>query len=67
MCSILCVKLFFVANFLIKKFNYATPGRAGNYIEEETSAATQGSQAENTGDDSLAATIIGLLGGKEKY
>ncbi|MFB9757858.1 PTS transporter subunit IIBC [Ectobacillus funiculus] len=64
-CAVFFALNFFVANFLIKKFNYATPGRAGNYIEEETSAATQGSQAENTGDDSLAATIIGLLGGKE--
>jgi maltose PTS system EIICB or EIICBA component len=52
-----------VANFMIKKFKYATPGRLGNYIEEE-----KDEKAEVTGrqdDDSLASKIIGLLGGKD--
>jgi len=57
---------FAVANFLIKKFKYATPGRLGNYIEDENNetsanAGTNGS----SGDHSQALTIIELLGGKE--
>ncbi|MDT8862616.1 PTS transporter subunit IIBC [Alkalihalobacillus sp. MEB130] len=58
---------FFVANFMIKKFKYATPGRLGNYIEEETGSQTTGTVQTKGGTsaDSLAATIIELLGGKE--
>ncbi|SFA69980.1 MULTISPECIES: PTS transporter subunit IIBC [unclassified Bacillus (in: firmicutes)] len=57
---------FAVANFMIKRFNFPTPGRAGNYIEEEgapekTASTTTGS---TPADDSLASTIIGLLGGQ---
>ncbi|MED3979172.1 PTS transporter subunit IIBC [Priestia megaterium] len=51
---------FGVANFLIKRFNFPTPGRNGNYIEEETTA-TSSKQVKN---DSLAPVIIGLLGGE---
>ncbi len=54
---------FAVANFMIKKFKYATPGRLGNYIEDESN---QPSQDEVNGqDNSLATTVIGLLGGKD--
>lgn len=58
---------FFVANFMIKRFNFPTPGRAGNYIEEEgTTEKTESSAPSNsTADDSLASTIISLLGGQE--
>lgn len=56
---------FFVANFLIKKFNFPTPGRAGNYIEEENGEATKPGKEASANDDSLATAIIGLLGGKE--
>ncbi|MGG0185488.1 PTS transporter subunit IIBC [Bacillus rhizoplanae] len=51
-----------VFNFLIKKFNIPTPGRAGNYIENEEE--TEGSAA-NVKEGSLATAIIGLLGGKD--
>ncbi|MGG0464077.1 PTS transporter subunit IIBC [Priestia aryabhattai] len=51
---------FGVANFLIKRFNFPTPGRNGNYIDEETTA-TSSKQVTN---DSLAPVIIGLLGGE---
>ncbi|MDC0704468.1 PTS transporter subunit IIBC [Priestia sp. AB] len=51
---------FGVANFLIKRFNFPTPGRNGNYIDEETTA-TSSMQVKN---DSLAPVIIGLLGGE---
>lgn len=54
---------FFVANFMIKKFKYATPGRLGNYIEEESPTTSQ--SGANVQDDTLATTVIGLLGGKD--
>jgi len=54
---------FIVANFIIKKFKYATPGRLGNYIEEEGSQT--GQAVSNDQDGSLANVVIGLLGGKE--
>ena len=63
---VICVILFgvltyFVANFLIKKFNYATPGRNGNYNNdsEETPSGSP------TNADQQIIKIIHLLGGKE--
>lgn len=53
---------YFFANFMIKKFNYATPGRNGNYEvdnEEAASATTDGSISA----DSQIVKIINLLGG----
>jgi len=50
-----------VANFMIKKFNFPTPGRNGNYIEEETSAASTTAVKK----DSIAPVLIELLGGQE--
>jgi PTS system glucose-specific IIC component len=58
---------FTVANFMIKKFKLPTPGRLGNYIDEENGENAQDNQSNDKkqNDDSLATTIIGLLGGKE--
>ncbi|EOH98082.1 PTS transporter subunit IIBC [Enterococcus pallens] len=53
---------YFVANFMIKKFNYATPGRNGNYENEGADEAT----ASNSGTadaNSQIVQIINLLGG----
>ncbi len=63
---VICVILFgvltyFVANFLIKKFNYATPGRNGNY--DNDSEETPSGSATNV--DQQIIKIIHLLGGKE--
>lgn len=63
---VICVILFgvftyFVANFLIKKFNYATPGRNGNY-DNDSEETTSGSA---TNADQQIIKIIHLLGGKE--
>lgn len=68
---ICCVAFFvigyFVAYFMIGKFNFATPGRLGNYMDdnaddtEGTPAGTSGSR----GNDSQAERIITLLGGRE--
>ena len=50
-----------VANFMIKKFNFPTPGRNGNYIEEDASAASNSAVRK----DSIAPALIELLGGSE--
>ena len=31
--------MYFIANFMIKKFNYATPGRNGNYEQDDDAPA----------------------------
>lgn len=56
-----CVN-FGVFNFLIKKFDIATPGRKGNYTEEEGAKETK---TENVSADAQVQEIIRLLGGKE--
>lgn len=53
---------YFIANFMIKKFKIATPGRLGNYIDNEDDNNTQ-DNAKNT--SSQVINIIKLLGGKE--
>lgn len=51
---------YFIANFLIKKFNFATPGRNGNYEIDGEASATDVVAA-----DKQVIQIIHLLGGKE--
>ena len=53
---------FGVFNFLIKKLGIATPGRKGNYIDEENEADT--SVAKASGNEQVEE-IIKLLGGRE--
>ncbi|MDM5186888.1 PTS transporter subunit IIBC [Bacillus sp. DX4.1] len=53
---------FTLFNFLIKKMNLPTPGRAGNYIENEDES--EGSTATGK-EDSLATAVIEMLGGKD--
>ena len=54
---------YFLTMFMIKKFNFATPGRNGNY-EIEASTDEQQVVTETTGNQQVF-DIIGLLGGKE--
>ncbi|MDQ0149456.1 PTS transporter subunit IIBC [Eubacterium multiforme] len=59
---------FGVFTFLIKKFNIATPGRAGNYIDSEDSndnGNTESSKNNNASNDKIAERAIELLGGKD--
>ena len=59
-CVVFAVVGYFVANFMIKKFNFATPGRLGNYDDmesDETSTAHEGS--------AQVEAIINLLGGRD--
>ncbi len=71
----ICVAAFLaigyvVAYVMIDKFKFATPGRLGNYTDENSGdeggsapAASAGSTAAGSG--SQAERIIGLLGGRE--
>jgi PTS system glucose-specific IIC component len=54
---------FMTFNFLIKKFDIATPGRKGNYIEESTSESLNASSSIE--GDVLSGEIIALLGGAD--
>ena len=59
------VIMYFIANFMIQKFNYATPGRNGNYEQAEGGA----DESETSGSGKVAAAsqavnIINLLGGR---
>ena len=53
-----------VAYFMIGKFKYATPGRLGNYTDENTDEEA-GSAAKTTGGNSQPERIIAFLGGRE--
>jgi len=66
---IICVAAFlaigyFVAYFMIKKFNFATPGRMGNYMEDSEEEGAEQAGKKGTGN-SQAEKIIALLGGRE--
>ena len=59
------VIMYFIANFMIKKFNYATPGRNGNYEQAEGDAdASETSGSGKVAAASQAVNIINLLGGR---
>ena len=60
------VVMYLISNFMIKKFNYATPGRNGNY--ETAEGSDEASSSESTGGKVAAASqavnVINLLGGR---
>ena len=58
--------MYFIANFMIKKFNYATPGRNGNYEQNDDAASGDGAAAGATTSSasSQVINIINLLGGR---
>ena len=71
---VICVVVFFVigyfvAYFMIGKFRYATPGRLGNYMDENADAddtnTSEGANVKKGAADSQAERIITLLGGRE--
>jgi maltose PTS system EIICB or EIICBA component len=70
-CIVFAVATYFIAYFMIGKFQMATPGRLGNYTDEEPqeasevgSTATDGVAAAST-QNQLAADIIKTLGGEQ--
>ncbi|MEK4974563.1 PTS transporter subunit IIBC [Niallia sp. FSL R7-0648] len=61
-CIVFFVVSYFIANFMIKKFNFSTPGRNGNY---ESDADSNNIEAGNAGPaNSQVLEIVDLLGGK---
>ena len=60
------VIMFLIANFMIKKFDYATPGRNGNYEQgDDASSESAGSASAGTSSaSSQVINIINLLGGR---
>ena len=67
---LICVVVFFVigyfvAYFMIGKFKFATPGRLGNYTDEETNEDTKVVTDNKANGGSQAERIIALLGGRE--
>ncbi|EGR92317.1 MULTISPECIES: PTS transporter subunit IIBC [Streptococcus] len=58
------VIMYFIANFMIKKFNYATPGRNGNYETAEGASEDAASGETKVAAASQAVNIINLLGGR---
>ncbi|MGM9959781.1 MAG: PTS transporter subunit IIBC [Allobaculum sp.] len=63
-CIVFFVIGYFVSDFMIKKFHYATPGRLGNYTTDDDDENS--SSNTTTGDGtSQPERIIVLLGGKE--
>lgn len=59
------VIMFFIANFMIKKFDYATPGRNGNYEQNDDSSESGESAGAGTSSaSSQVINIINLLGGR---
>lgn len=59
-CIIFAVVGYFVANFMIKKFNFATPGRNGNYDDMESDEASTAHEGS-----AQVEAIINLLGGRD--
>jgi len=70
---LICVVVFFaigyfVAYFMIGKFGYATPGRLGNYMDDEgkeEAGPAAGAAGNAAGGNSQPERIIALLGGRE--
>ena len=58
------VIMYFIANFMIKKFNYATPGRNGNYETAEGASEDAAPGETKVAVASQAVNIINLLGGR---
>ncbi len=66
---IACVVFFaigyFVAYFMIGKFKYATPGRLGNYTNDNAEAESSTGGNRSASSDSQPERIIALLGGRD--
>ena len=57
------VAMFFIANFMIKKFNLATAGRNGNY-DAKGSDETSSDEPKEANASAQVIQIINLLGGR---
>lgn len=60
--------MYFIANFMIKKFNLATAGRNGNYDNEDAdtdSSAPAGTPGAAADANTQVVQVINLLGGRD--
>lgn len=69
-CIIFFVIGYFVSYFMIGKFNFATPGRNGNYLDDGNEVQTDKDSTVDKKENkkiqnNQAEEIIGLLGGRE--
>ncbi|CRH88454.1 EIICBA-Glc [Chlamydia trachomatis] len=64
-CLGFAVAMYFIADFMIKKFNMATAGRNGNYDDGEGGEVAAASSAATADSNSQVVQIINLLGGRE--
>ncbi|GAA0433858.1 PTS transporter subunit IIBC [Virgibacillus sp. AGTR] len=68
-CIVFFVISYFLFNFIIQKMNLPTPGRAGNYSDDDTTVEKdkekQNSSIHKSAGDNEIAEIIRLLGGQE--
>ncbi|MCC2815808.1 PTS transporter subunit IIBC [Lachnoclostridium pacaense] len=67
---IICVAVFFavgyaIAYFMIGKFHFATPGRLGNYTDDNGSGDSQDAPEKQISGNRQAERIITLLGGRD--
>lgn len=67
---IICVAVFFavgyaIAYFMIGRFHFATPGRLGNYTDDNGSGDSQDAPEKQISGNSQAERIITLLGGRD--
>ena len=62
--ALFAVIMYFIANFMIQKFNYATPGRNGNYETAEGASEDAATGETKVAAASQAVNIINLLGGR---
>ena len=66
-CILSGVVMYFIADFMIKKFNFATPGRNGNYddMDMDDDQASASADGVSVSADSQIVQIINLLGGRD--
>lgn len=64
-CILSGVVMYFIADFMIKKFNFATPGRNGNYDDMDDDQASASADGASVSADSQIVQIINLLGGRD--
>ncbi len=63
---VFAIVTYFIANYMIQRFNYATPGRLGNYDSDQDTAKESSNESSITdsGNDQINQ-IIRLLGGTD--
>lgn len=65
-CIAFCAIGYFVSYWMIGKFNFATPGRNGNYSTDDDDEGNASESSKNSGNgNSQPERIIALLGGRE--